>query len=146
MAEQSQTVRIDLPVATFQKLRRIAEASHRSVEDVLVTTIDAALPPLAGVSAEVADDLAALSLSSDAALWTLVETPPSKTHQERLHQLTADARLRHLTDSETAEIDHLIELSDQAILRRAKAMALLTQRGFDVSARVGTEAEMDDSQ
>ena len=42
---------------------------HRSVEDVLVATLNAALVEPAGLSTDLANELAAMSLLSDKALW-----------------------------------------------------------------------------
>ena len=99
-----QTVSIELPEPIFRRLRHIAEVTHRSVEDVLATTVDAALPHTPGVPAEVADDLAAMALFSDAALWTAAETTLSPEQQRRLNQLMQQGETRLLTDAEAAEL------------------------------------------
>ncbi len=46
----------------FQRLQRIAAVPHCSVEEMLATTVDAALPQTPDVPAEVADELAALTV------------------------------------------------------------------------------------
>lgn len=138
MAYNGQTVSVELPEPIFRRLRHIAEVTHRSLEDVLATTIDAALPHTSGVPAEIADDLAALSVFSDAALWIATETRLSTEQQQRLNQLTEEGETRLLVANEEAELAQLIDIYDRAVLRRAKAMALLAQRGYDISSRLGT--------
>jgi hypothetical protein len=133
MAYNGQTISVELPEPIFRRLRYVADMTHRSVEDVLATTVDAALPPTPGVPTDVADDLAALAVFSDTALWAAAETGLSPEHQSRLTQLSWDGEARVLTDAETAELTHLIDAYDRAVLRRAKALAILAQRGYDIS-------------
>ena len=144
MTNDGQTVSVELPEPIFRRLRRIAEATHRSVEDVLATTVDAALPQTPGVPAEVADELAALAVFSDAALWTAAETTLAPEQQHRLNELTEDGETRGLTETEEAELTRLIDAYDRAVLRRAKALSLLTQRGYNVSSHVGLPSSADD--
>lgn len=144
MSSNGRTISVELPEPIFRRLRHIAEVTHRSVEEVLATTVDAALPQTSGVPAEVADDLAALSLFSDTALWTATEIRLSPDQQQRLNQLTADGKARRLTDAEVAELNQLIDAYDRAVLRRAKALAILAQRGYDISSRSELPAHMDE--
>lgn len=143
MVYHGQTVSVELPEPIFRRLRRVAEVTHRSVEDVLATTVDAALPQTPGVPAEVADDLAALALFSDAALWAAAETTPSPEQQHRLNQLTQEGETRPLTEAEEMELTQLIDTYDRAVLRRVKALALLAQRGYNISAHVDLASRSD---
>ncbi len=145
MTHNGQTVSVELPEPIFRRLRHIAEVTHRSVEDVLATTVDAALPQTPGVPPEVADDLAAMAVFSDTALWTAAETTLSPEQQRRLNQLTQAGEAHLLTDAEAAELTQLIDAYDRAVLRRAKALALLAQRGFDISPRVDRPSSADDA-
>ncbi len=145
MTNHGQTVSVELPEPIFRKLRHVAEATHRSVEELLATTVDAALPSMPGIPSEVANELAALALFSDAALWQAVDARLSDAQQARLRQLAENSDTQPLGDAEAAELADLIDLYDQAVLRRAKAMALLTQRGFDVSSSARTTSQVDGS-
>lgn len=135
---------VELPEPIFRRLRHIAEVTHRSIEDVLATTVDAALPQTPGVPPEVADDLAAMILFSDTALWIAAETTLSPEQQRRLTQLTQDGETRPLTSAEEAELTQLIDAYDRAVLRRAKALAILAQRGYAISPRVNLPTTADD--
>ncbi len=143
MAYHGESVSVELPAPIFRRLQQIAEVTHRSVEEVLATTIDAALPPAPNVPVEVADDLASLAVFSDAALWSAAQLALSPEQQRHLSQLSQDGKMRQLTAAEDAELTQLIDAYDRAVLRRAKALALLAQRGYDISAHVGPSASAD---
>jgi predicted transcriptional regulator len=144
MAYHGQTVSIELPEPIFRRLQHIAEVTHRSVEDVLATIVNAALPQTVGAPAEVADELAAMTLFSDAALWTAAKTTFGAEDQHRLDELTQDGAARPLTEVQAAELTELIDAYDRAVLRRAKALALLAQRGYNISAHIGSSASSDE--
>ncbi len=121
MIQQNPMVKVGLPVSLFDRLKRAAELTHRSVEDVLASTVNAALPPDPALPAEVVDDLAALVLFSDDALWAAAESALSPAQQRRLEQLSTVADSRSLTGAESSELSHLLEQYDRSVLRRAKA-------------------------
>ena len=132
MVSQIQTVSIELPKHLYMRLRRIATATHRPVEEILSTTIDVVLPEDANLSDELVDELAAMAFYSDQALWAATESSISPAQQRRLEQLTYAGGTRSLTTSETAELNELLELYDRSVLRRAKALAVLAHRGYDI--------------
>jgi hypothetical protein len=132
MIQQNPMVKVGLPVSLFDRLKRAAELTHRSVEDVLASTVNAALPPDPALPAEVVDDLAALVLFSDDALWAAAESALSPAQQRRLEQLSTVADSRSLTGAESSELSHLLEQYDRSVLRRAKALAVLAQRGYHI--------------
>ena len=133
MIQQSPMVKIGVPVPLYDRLKRAAELTHRSVEDVLASTVNAALPPDPSLPAELIDDLAALALFSDDALWAAAESSLSPAQQRRLEQLSAVADSRNLTAAESSELSQLLEQYDRSVLRRAKALAVLAQRGYQIS-------------
>jgi hypothetical protein len=132
MTYSDQTVSIHLPQSLFQRLQRIAAVTHRSVEDVLTTTVDVALPPAADIPADLADELAAMVLFSDESLKAATHSSLSAAQQERLAQLSHAGGARVLTAAEKRELDYLLDYYDRAVLRRARALAILTQRGYDI--------------
>lgn len=128
------TVSIQLPDTLFRKLKRAADLTHRPVEEIVATSLEATLPTTSGLPAEVADELAAMQVFSDVALRAAVEPSLSRAEQRRLAQLNAAAGERVLTTAEQSEQHALISAYNRSVLRRAKAMAILAQRGHDVSA------------
>lgn len=132
MSYASQSVNVSLPQPLFQRLQRIAETTHRSVEDVLTTTINVALPPTPDLSSDLADELTAMVLFSDEDLQAACQSSLSVAQQKRLGQLSHSGGYRPLTNAESQELRLLLNLYDYAILRRAKALAVLAQRGYDI--------------
>ena len=126
------TIAIHIPETLFYKLKRTAELTHRSVEDVTVTSLEAALPVLQNLPPDVADELAAMHLFSDEALWAATAPSLSPTEEYRLNQLNTAAGERALTPAEEAEQQSLITAYHRSVLRRAKALAILAQRGHDI--------------
>lgn len=132
MTYSDETVSVRLPQSLFQRLERIAAVTHRSVEDVLTTTVDVALPPTPNISPDLADELAAMVLFSDESLKAAAQSSLSAAQQERLAQLSHAGGERTLSKSEKRELERLLDLYDQAVLRRARALAILAQRGHDI--------------
>jgi hypothetical protein len=124
-----QTVSIELPRAIFLKLKRAADLTHRSVEEVLVATVNVALVEPPGLPTDLANELAAMHLLSDEALWAAAYPSLSPAEQFRLSQLNHKAGERSLTKAEESEQEHLLAAYHRSVLRRAKALAILTQRG-----------------
>lgn len=132
MIQQSPMVKIGVPVPLYDRLKRAAELTHRSVEDVLASTVNVALPADPTLPAELVDDLAALAFYSDDALWAAAESSFSSAQQRRLEQLSTIADSRSLTKAETSELSQLLEQYDRSVLSRAKALAVLAQRGYQI--------------
>jgi len=132
MATQAVSVRVPKPV--FLKLERAAKLTHRSVEEVLVATVNAALVEPPGLPADLANELAAMHLLSDEALWAAATPSLSATERSLLSQLNRQAGERPLTPAEEAQQEQLLTAYHRSVLRRAKALAVLAQRGHSFPA------------
>ncbi len=134
---QARTMTVTLPEPVAQKLEMAAKRTFRSIDEILATTVDATLmaPDLSdAVSAE----LAAMHLLSDASLWAATEPTMSGAQQRRLEQLNDLEDDRTLTAAECAEQTDLVREYQRSMLRRAQALAILRQRGFDVGSALET--------
>jgi hypothetical protein len=120
---------VQIPEPLFQKLKRIADLTHRSVEDITATSLEAALPLPPGLPPDIANELAAMHLFSDEALQAAVVPSFTPAEEHRLNQLNMTAGEQDLTPAEAAEQQHLIMSYQHSVLRRAKARAVLAQRG-----------------
>lgn len=129
----SQTLTITVPDAVFHKLNRMAELSYRTVDEVIVSTFETAVGGESDLPDELAAELAAMQLYSDDALWAATRPSMSAYEQHRLAQLNEFAGERSLTEREKAEQSDLLSAYDRSLLRRAQALALLKQRGHDVT-------------
>ncbi len=104
-----QTVSVQLPKPLFLKLKRAAELSHRSVEEVLVATVNVALVEPAGLPPDLGNELAAMHLFSDDALWATAKPSLSPAEQYRLSQLNHKAGDSSLTEAEEVEQEQLLD-------------------------------------
>lgn len=132
-------VAVQLPRPTYNRLKLVAEQTYRSVEDVLNSALNATLPPAENVSETVAAELAKMQFLSDDALFAALQSSFSPASQYRLVQLTNLSKAQSLTDAQQSELKHLLDENDLAVLRRTKAMAVLTQRGHDVLPDINLE-------
>lgn len=126
------TIPVQLPEPLFHKLKRAADLTHRSVEDIVATSLEVVLLPPPNLPPDIANELAAMHLFSDQALWAAAEPSFSPTEEHRLDQLNAAAGERALTPAEEDEQQCLITAYRRSVLRRAKALAILAQRGHRI--------------
>jgi hypothetical protein len=134
----TQTVAVQVPERIYRKLKRAADVTYRPVEEILATTLNAALPEPPGLPPELADELASMHLFSDDALWAAAAPSFPLTEQRRLSQLNHIAGQRPLRKAEKAEQTQLLAAYHRSVLRRAQALAILTQRGHAIP----TETEL----
>lgn len=131
----SASVSVQLPESLFRRLQYIAEITHRQVEDVLTTTVNVALPPDPNLPSDLADELAAMTMLNDDALWAATELSLSPAQQRRMNQLAHAGGIRPLTAAESAELARLQDLYDRSVLRRARALSILAHRGYEIPDR-----------
>jgi uncharacterized protein YnzC (UPF0291/DUF896 family) len=129
---QEKTVTVELPESAFRRLKRASELTYRSVDEILVSAIDAALIAPPNLPIELAEELGALNLLSDAALLATAQPSFSPAEQYRLQQLNHSAGERVLTEAETTEQETLLQSYYRSMLRRAQSLAILAQRGHQV--------------
>lgn len=122
------SITVTLTESAFHKLEQAAQLTHRSVEEILATTIDAvlAIPP------KPTDEWAAMHLLSDEALWQATQPTITPAEQEQLHELNHLAGERPLTDEEIITQENLLEAYQRSIVRRSQAIAILKLRGHSI--------------
>src|SRR2546427_2964791 len=93
----SQTITLTLPDDVLQPVQRVAQATQQSVEELLVTALQAVLPALEGLPPDVMQHLVALESLDDQTLWRgMLETAPLN-QQQPLHGLLFSHQTRLLT-------------------------------------------------
>ena len=133
-----QTITLTLPDDILQPAQRVAQATKQSVEELLVTALQAALPTLEGLLPDVVQHLVTLeSLDNQTLSRVMLETVPLD-QQHQLHDLLIRNQARALTDSEREQLALLQQQADLVMLRKARAAVLLRFRG----KRVPTLAEL----
>jgi hypothetical protein len=130
-----QSVNIELPEEIYQRLKDMATATQRSVEEVIFQTIRGNLPPaLDDLPPDQRDLVADLHLRSDEALWAVARESLPDQHWRRHQRLLDKAQTSALTGAERTELTELREATDHFVIRRSYALALLKWRGYTIPA------------
>jgi len=127
------TVSVPLPTQLFRRLERTAAITHRSIDEILASTVAAALIAPEDLPEDLAGELAGMHFLSDDSLRAASMPSMSAADLARLEQLNSSAGQRSLMVAEVAEQTQLLEGYRRAILRRAQAMAILAQRGHSLA-------------
>ncbi|MCI0696627.1 hypothetical protein L0337_32075 [candidate division KSB1 bacterium] len=127
-----QTVTLHLPDFLYQRVERVAKSSRRPVEEVLLDAVSTALPPLAGLPPELADELADLAFLSDAELWEIARKTLSAEHYEEMDDLLKRKGQNQLTADEQQTLDRLLQEYQTLVLHRGQAAVLLQRRGYNM--------------
>ena len=127
---------VAVPPETYEPFRRQAERAHQSVEEAVVQAMQAALTTEANTAAERQAMLAVLESLDTPALWQIIHRGAETEDVLVLAALNEKRQRYGLTDAEEAAVQALIHQHDRAVLLRAKALAVLRQRGEDVSELV----------
>jgi hypothetical protein len=106
------------------------QGTRRSVEKIMVDTLEV-------VTSDAADDnddeVDALPLLDDAALWRAARSHMPVKAVKRLSSLASKKQREGLTEDEAAEAEELVQQYEHSLLLRAEAAALLHERGHGVS-------------
>jgi len=128
----TQQISLNVPDAIYQRLKKQAQESNRTLEeqtlDVLAATV--------GKKPQSLDDpttlLASLELLDDAALWNAAQSKLAGEVSIELEELNFKRQREGLTESEDVRAEELSRQYERQMLLRAKAVALLKQRGQDI--------------
>lgn len=127
------TVTVTLPETLYRRAKETAEATDRSLQEVLEQSIALSLPPLEDdLPANVRATLSALTLLSDEALWQVARSEWEEEKQLRLEELVEMRKGRGLTPDEASQFDALFAESELAMLKKAESYRLLTRRGYTI--------------
>lgn len=127
--EMAQTVTLELPQTIYLPVKRMAEVTNRSLEDLLVCALKASLPPLDGLPSELVEDLVGLESLDDESLRQVMVSKVSTAQQRELDRLLHKNQAGTLTEQERQKLDRLQREADRVMLRKARAAVLLRFRG-----------------
>jgi len=128
-----QSITVEMPAGLYDRLKRRAEQADRSVEAEVLETVAAAVPPDEELPPDLVVAVARLATLDDAALW---QTARSRFSEEKSMQLEALHLQRQATGLSQAEAQQAAVLAtelEKFMFIRAQAMALLMQRGYNLS-------------
>jgi len=129
----TQTLTVNLPDNLYRQVARRAERMHSSLEDELIAVVATALSTTAGVPAETLNALAQLAYLNDDELLAAAQMMIAPTENARMQSLLFKRQAEGLTIPEQAETEALLHRSDHIMLVRVQAMALLRERGHNVT-------------
>jgi len=130
-----QIVTLQLPEAIYERVKRTAEATKRPLEDVLLKTIEMALPPsVEDLPLEYHGEFIAMENLSDEELWKIAESKMSPERQRRYSLLLRKNQAGTLKNIEKQQLANLGTEARKLTLRKAHAYALLKWRGHRIPA------------
>jgi len=129
----TQAVTIHLPHALYERVRFAAQVQRRPVEKLLLDAVVTGTSWLDDLPPELADEMAALVLLNDAALWRVARRTLTANQQRQIDALLHKKGRGELVPEEQQALDQLLSEYEHMVLARAQAAILLKQRGYDVS-------------
>jgi hypothetical protein len=136
------SVTLPVPTDIYDRASHIAKVTAQSIEAVLLQQLrDAFADPLPELPPEEQRELHALTLLSDEALWTIAREQMAGDKQARLQTLMEINNQGALDPPQRAELEALVEQGQQLSMRKAKAAALLTERGYPITVNALSSAD-----
>lgn len=130
------TITLRMPETLYQRLVAAAQATRRSLEEVLLHALRIGSPPSwEDAPPELQPELAAMDRLDDEALWQIARSRSEPAAMTRYEELLERNAAGALSDAERVELARLRQEADRLMLRRAHAAVLLRWRGHDVPAR-----------
>ncbi|MDI6794458.1 MAG: hypothetical protein QME81_16595 [bacterium] len=125
----AQTVTLELPKTVYLPVSRMARATSRPLENILVCALKTSLPPLDGLPPELVEELVELESQDDESLWQVLASRVPAEQQRKLDRLLRENQAGTVTEQERQKLDQLQHEADRIMLRKARAAVLLRFRG-----------------
>jgi plasmid stability protein len=123
------TITLNIPDEVYQRLELNAQATQRSIEDILALVLKVGSPPEWGdVPAEFQADLRDLDSLTDEALYQLASAAKMDSELDRYDDLLELNAAGSLSVSEQQELESLRKESERFMLRKAQATVLVRWR------------------
>ena len=129
----TQAVTLQLPENLYLRLQQMAQATHRSFDEVLLRAIQVGSPPSwEDAPAAFQMDLAALDRLDDDALWRVARSQQTAADMVQYEALLEKNASDIISDTERAELARLRTEADRFMLCKVHAAALLRWRGYNI--------------
>lgn len=132
---------LNLPDELLQRYRQAASAGNRTIEEVMTETLTSHQPEVEDYEKM----LAPLAGYSDEQLWQIVHETLPDAEKTRYEMLVDKRRGGAILANEQAEIDQLVEKIEMQMLFRSEALALLKERGHDISRFISQKTYVEHS-
>ena len=123
------TVTVEIPVEIYEQAESAALdtrfTAERLMQDVLRFHFDVT------VDTEISKET--LPSLSDSALWAVVQRRLTPIQQARLHELLELGNMGTISEEQEVESRRLVDLVENQMLLRSKALVLLKRRGLDIN-------------
>jgi hypothetical protein len=127
-------VTLPVPADIYDRASHMAKVTSQSVEAVLLQQLkDAFTEPLPELPPHEQRELDALTLLSDEALRTIACEQMAENKQARMQTLMDANTEGTLNPIHRSELETLIEQGQRLSMRKAKAAALLIERGYTMT-------------
>ena len=125
-----QVVTLKLPEGLYRRLLDTAQATKRSVQEVMLRAMKMGAPPVwDDVPAEFQADLAGMDRLDDETLWKIARGYKTEEEMAAYDQLLEKNKHGDLTETEHLKLEQFRIEADRFMLRKAHAAALLRWRG-----------------
>jgi len=142
MSVATEVLTVRLPAAAVRRLRRVAEISHRPVDDVVADSLRTSLPPLLeDVPTAFRQDLAVLETLSTSELWQQMRAQIDPERLKRYDELLEANSAGGLDVADRQELAAVCAEADRLMFRKAYATVLLKWRGERVPTLSELESE-----
>ena len=121
------TLTFEVSDSLLKRAHEAAQALNRPLEDVLVGALAVGLPDVDDVPASVRRELLRMTFFDEELLWQIAKDEMASAEQKELQALL-DVQQRSLFPQEQARLQELRESYGKAMLRKARAYALLSLR------------------
>lgn len=132
----TETLMLEVPGPLYEQLRQRADQAHRSVEEETLEVLATTMPADGPLPADLSAAVESLKAQDDGALWGAVQTRLADETSAELETLHHKRQREGLTEAESRKRSELVGQYERHMLMRAQAIALLRERGHDVSSLV----------
>jgi hypothetical protein len=123
------SITVKIPQPLYHRLEHVAARLQKPVTDMLVETLQAALPPVDEIPNHIQAEVAGLDKLETADLYEVAESQMADADQDALEYLLDVQATRPLTNEEAVRLESLRLEYGRVLLRKARAFALLAERG-----------------
>ena len=121
------TLTFEISDSLLKRAHEAAQALDRPVEDILVGALSVSLPDIHDVPASMRNELLEMTFFDEESLWQIAKGEMTSAEQSELQALL-DVERRPLVPQEQVRLQELRESYGKAMLRKARAYALLRLR------------------
>jgi predicted transcriptional regulator len=119
-------VTINLPDDVYRRVERFAHLANRDLSSILTDTLTRSLPPISAQT----NTLQSISELSDQQVMVLTHLEMEPAQDIRLSELLDKQQSGTLNPEEPQELDTLMQIYREGLLRKATALAEAVKRGL----------------